>query len=68
MDTSTALFPFGWQLDLLDGAALCGAGGKPIGICTKPTTAGLGSGHWAQIRALAAVAPGSLAQNLRAMR
>jgi uncharacterized membrane protein YedE/YeeE len=66
MDTPTTLFLFGWQHDLLGGAALFGAGWRKCGNCTKPAVTGLGTGSWALLSAPAGVALCALAQGLRA--
>jgi uncharacterized protein len=50
------------------GAALFGAGWGLCGVCPGPAIAGLGTGNWDLLWALAGIALGALAQGLRASR
>lgn len=55
-----------WNRDTLAGAALFGVGWGLSGVCPGPAIAGLGTGNWALLWALAGIALGALAQGLRA--
>lgn len=55
-----------WNGDTLRGAALFGIGWGLCGVCPGPAIAGLGTGNWMLLWALAGIALGALAQGLRA--
>jgi hypothetical protein len=55
-----------WNRDTLQGAALFGVGWGLCGVCPGPAIAGLGTGNWSLLWALAGIALGALAQGLRA--
>lgn len=55
-----------WNRDTLTGAALFGVGWGLCGVCPGPAIAGLGTGNWSLLWALAGIALGALAQGLRA--
>ena len=55
-----------WNRDTLQGAALFGIGWGLCGVCPGPAIAGLGTGNWTLLWALAGIALGALAQGLRA--
>jgi hypothetical protein len=55
-----------WNRDTLAGAALFGVGWGLCGVCPGPAIAGLGTGNWALLWALAGIALGALAQGMRA--
>ncbi len=55
-----------WNRDTLTGAALFGVGWGLSGVCPGPAIAGLGTGNWTLLWALAGIALGALAQGLRA--
>jgi uncharacterized membrane protein YedE/YeeE len=55
-----------WNRDTLQGSALFGVGWGLCGVCPGPAIAGLGTGNWALLWALAGIALGALAQGLRA--
>jgi hypothetical protein len=55
-----------WNRDTLTGAALFGVGWGLCGVCPGPAIAGLGTGHWSLLWALAGIALGALAQGMRA--
>jgi uncharacterized membrane protein YedE/YeeE len=55
-----------WNRDTLVGAALFGAGWGLCGVCPGPAIAGLGTGNWDLLWALAGIALGALAQGMRA--
>lgn len=55
-----------WNRDTLQGAALFGVGWGLCGVCPGPAIAGLGTGNWALLWALAGIAGGALVQGLRA--
>jgi hypothetical protein len=57
-----------WNRDTLVGSALFGAGWGLSGVCPGPAIAGLGTGNWDLLWALAGIALGALAQGLRASR
>lgn len=55
-----------WNRDTLTGAALFGVGWGLCGVCPGPAIAGLGTGNWSLLWALAGIALGALAQGMRA--
>lgn len=55
-----------WNRDTVRGAALFGIGWGLCGVCPGPAIAGLGTGNWMLLWALAGIALGALAQGLRA--
>lgn len=55
-----------WHRDTFVGAALFGAGWGLCGVCPGPAIAGLGTGNWDLLWALAGIALGGLLQGLRA--
>jgi uncharacterized membrane protein YedE/YeeE len=55
-----------WNRDTLTGAALFGVGWGLSGVCPGPAIAGLGTGNWTLLWALAGIALGALAHGLRA--
>lgn len=55
-----------WNRDTFLGAALFGAGWGLCGVCPGPAIAGLGTGNWDLLWALAGIALGGLLQGLRA--
>ena len=55
-----------WNRDTLLGAALFGVGWGLCGVCPGPAIAGLGTGNWSLLWALAGIALGALVQGLRA--
>lgn len=55
-----------WNRDTLTGAALFGVGWGLAGVCPGPAIAGLGTGNWSLLWALAGIALGALAQGMRA--
>ena len=55
-----------WNRDTLGGAAIFGAGWGLCGVCPGPAIAGLGTGNWSLLWALAGIALGALVQGLRA--
>lgn len=55
-----------WNRDTLVGAALFGVGWGLCGVCPGPAIAGLGTGNWSLLWALAGIALGALVQGLRA--
>ncbi len=57
-----------WDRDTQLGAALFGIGWGLCGVCPGPAIAGLGTGNWALLWALAGIALGALAQGWRADR
>lgn len=57
-----------WNRDTLIGAALFGIGWGLCGVCPGPAIAGLGTGNWDLLWALAGIAAGALAQGLFAGR
>lgn len=57
-----------WNRDTLVGSALFGAGWGLSGVCPGPAIAGLGTGNWDLLWALAGIALGALAQGLHADR
>jgi hypothetical protein len=58
--------PSAWNRDTAMGAALFGMGWGLCGVCPGPAIAGLGTGNWELLWALAGIALGALAQGLRA--
>lgn len=54
--------------DTFVGSALFGVGWGLSGVCPGPAIAGLGTGNWDLLWALAGIALGALAQGLRASR
>lgn len=55
-----------WNRDTKIGAALFGVGWGLCGVCPGPAIAGLGTGNWDLLWALAGIALGALVQGLRA--
>jgi uncharacterized protein len=55
-----------WNRDTLQGAALFGVGWGLCGVCPGPAIAGLGTGNWSLLWAVAGIALGALAQGARA--
>ncbi len=58
--------PATWNRDTKVGAALFGVGWGLCGVCPGPAIAGLGTGNWDLLWALAGIALGALVQGLRA--
>lgn len=58
--------PSVWNRDTAVGAALFGVGWGICGVCPGPAIAGLGTGNWSLLWALAGIALGALVQGLRA--
>ncbi|MCX7246919.1 MAG: YeeE/YedE thiosulfate transporter family protein [Burkholderiales bacterium] len=58
--------PSVWNRDTAVGAALFGVGWGICGVCPGPAIAGLGTGNWSLLWALAGIALGVLVQGLRA--
>ena len=58
--------PSHWNRDTALGAALFGVGWGLCGVCPGPAIAGLGTGNWNLLWALAGIALGALVQGLRA--
>jgi uncharacterized membrane protein YedE/YeeE len=58
--------PSVWNRDTAVGAALFGVGWGLCGVCPGPAIAGLGTGNWSLLWALAGIALGALVQGLRA--
>lgn len=58
--------PSAWNRDTAAGAALFGIGWGLCGVCPGPAIAGLGTGNWDLLWALAGIALGALVQGLRA--
>jgi len=56
--------PSTWNRNTAAGAALFGAGWGLCGVCPGPAIAGLGTGNWDLLWALAGIALGALAQGL----
>lgn len=54
-----------WNRDTVIGAAMFGAGWGLCGVCPGPAIAGLGTGNWDLLWALAGIALGALAQGWR---
>lgn len=55
-----------WNGDTLKGSALFGVGWGLCGVCPGPAIAGLGTGNWSLLWALAGIALGALAHGWRA--
>lgn len=55
-----------WNRDTLQGSALFGVGWGLCGVCPGPAIAGLGTGNWGLLWALAGIALGALAQGWHA--
>lgn len=55
-----------WNRDTLQGAALFGMGWGLCGVCPGPAIAGLGTGNWSLLWAVAGIALGALVQGARA--
>lgn len=55
-----------WNRDTFVGAALFGAGWGLCGVCPGPAIAGLGTGNWDLLWALAGILAGALLQGWRA--
>ncbi len=55
-----------WNRDTALGAALFGVGWGLCGVCPGPAIAGLGTGNWSLLWALAGIALGALVQGMRA--
>ena len=55
-----------WNRDTLWGAAIFGLGWGLCGVCPGPAIAGLGTGNWALLWALAGIALGAGVQGWRA--
>ena len=55
-----------WNRDTAVGAAIFGIGWGLCGVCPGPAIAGLGTGNWSLLWALAGIVLGALAQGLRA--
>ncbi|MDO8906518.1 DUF6691 family protein [Hydrogenophaga sp.] len=55
-----------WNRDTLQGAALFGVGWGLCGVCPGPAIAGLGTGNWSLLWALAGIGLGALAQGWHA--
>jgi uncharacterized membrane protein YedE/YeeE len=58
--------PSHWNRDTAAGAALFGFGWGICGVCPGPAIAGLGTGNWDLLWALAGISLGALVQGLRA--
>jgi len=58
--------PSVWNRDTAVGAALFGVGWGLCGVCPGPAIAGLGTGNWDLLWALAGIALGALIQGMRA--
>lgn len=58
--------PSVWNRNTAAGAALFGVGWGLCGVCPGPAIAGLGTGNWDLLWALAGIALGALVQGLRA--
>lgn len=58
--------PSQWNRDTAVGAALFGVGWGLCGVCPGPAIAGLGTGNWSLLWALAGIFLGALAQGLLA--
>jgi uncharacterized membrane protein YedE/YeeE len=58
--------PSVWNRDTAVGATLFGVGWGLCGVCPGPAIAGLGTGNWNLLWALAGIALGALVQGLRA--
>lgn len=55
-----------WNRDTAVGAAIFGVGWGLCGVCPGPAIAGLGTGNWSLLWALAGIALGALVQGLSA--
>jgi uncharacterized protein len=55
-----------WNRDTLVGSAVFGVGWGLCGVCPGPAIAGLGTGNWSLLWALAGISIGALVQGLRA--
>ena len=55
-----------WNRDTLRGSALFGIGWGLSGVCPGPAIAGLGTGNWSLLWAVAGIAMGALVQGYRA--
>jgi uncharacterized membrane protein YedE/YeeE len=55
-----------WNRDTAVGAAIFGVGWGLCGVCPGPAIAGLGTGNWSLLWALAGIAAGALVQGLHA--
>ncbi|MES2047440.1 MAG: DUF6691 family protein [Pseudomonadota bacterium] len=55
-----------WNRDTALGAAIFGVGWGLCGVCPGPAIAGLGTGNWSLLWALAGIALGALVQGLKA--
>ncbi|HEX5805321.1 MAG TPA: YeeE/YedE family protein [Macromonas sp.] len=60
--------PSFWNRDTLIGSAIFGIGWGLCGVCPGPAIAGLGTGNWPLLWALAGIALGALVQGLSAKR
>jgi uncharacterized membrane protein YedE/YeeE len=60
--------PSVWNRDTAVGSALFGVGWGLCGVCPGPAIAGLGTGNWNLLWALAGIALGALVQGLRAKK
>jgi len=58
--------PSVWNRDTAAGAAIFGIGWGLCGVCPGPAIAGLGTGNWDLLWALAGISLGALVQGLRA--
>jgi uncharacterized membrane protein YedE/YeeE len=58
--------PSHWNRDTVVGSAIFGVGWGLCGVCPGPAIAGLGTGNWDLLWAVAGIALGALAQGLRA--
>jgi uncharacterized membrane protein YedE/YeeE len=58
--------PSVWNRDTAVGAAIFGIGWGLCGVCPGPAIAGLGTGNWDLLWALAGISAGALVQGLRA--
>ncbi len=58
--------PSVWNRDTAMGAAIFGIGWGLCGVCPGPAIAGLGTGNWDLLWALAGISLGALVQGLRA--
>lgn len=66
MDDHFHSHPSVWNRDTAVGAALFGVGWGLCGVCPGPAIAGLGTGNWDLLWALAGISMGALVQGLRA--
>lgn len=66
LDDHFHLHPSAWNRDTAMGVALFGIGWGLCGVCPGPAIAGLGTGNWDLLWALAGIALGALAQGWRA--